>query len=153
MHPDGHGPWHLTGPDGRAAFALADDGPTTLRVRRMGYRPAIVPADAAERVVLQSRPMVTVTVLDASTRQPVADTVEVSQWQAGERLRFCTAGPTHITHEAAAGACALDAEPGTVELRIDGIPVKVLHVEGSAMAVTVTLTVRVARAPAPTDGY
>lgn len=150
VQPGGTGLWHLTGPDGRASFALADDGPPTLRVRRMGYRPAVVPSDAAGPVVLQPRPMVTVTVLDASTRQPIAGAVEVSLWQAGERLSFCTAGPTHLTHEAAVGACTLDAEPGAVELRLDGAPVQVLHVDG-AMAVAVTAVL--AQPPAPTDGY
>lgn len=136
----GGGMWIRTGADGSFTLELAvEHGPSTVRVRRMGFRPVEVPVDELARVVLARRPMITVTVLDPATNEPTAIDSVVSLWQRGERLSFCTAGLPEVTHEPTRGTCALDAEPGTVELRVDDKALSMIQVtEGAAQAVTVT---------------
>lgn len=139
-----------TDADGRFTAELADDGPTETRVRRMGYRPLVVPFSEADRVVLPRRPMVTVTVVDPQTNAPRADAVMVSLWRGEERFSFCTAGNPDVTHEPAVGECSLDAEPGAVELRLDNKVITTLHVTSEAMAVRVT---GLPRPPPRTGGF
>lgn len=131
--------WHGRADEsGRFELEVAEPPPTHFRARRMGYQPVVVSADELEHIVLaQRRPMVTVTVLEPEG-QPVSRLQGVSIWKNGERLSFCTAGNTEYTQEPTTGVCALDAEPGQVELRLEGKPVATLEVSTGPQAVTVT---------------
>lgn len=139
-----------TDADGRFIAELPDDGPTETRVRRMGYRPLVVPFSEADRIVLPRRPMVTVTVVDPQTNEPRADAVMVSLWRGEERFSFCTAGNPDVTHEPAVGECSLDAEPGDVELRLENRLITTLQVTNAPMAVRVT---GLPRPPPRTGGF
>lgn len=129
----------VTGEDGRFQLEVAEPPPDSYRVRRMGFRPLLVTADALQHVVLrQRRPIAKVTVLEPSTHEPVTRLVKVAFWQAGERLSFCTAGSPGETGEPETGVCWLDAEPGLVEVRLDGTTVKQVTVGGADLSLALT---------------
>lgn len=129
-----------TDADGRYTLELDDPPPDELRVRRMGFKPLVVPSKAAATVVLKERrALLTVTVLEPATKQPVSSAlVQVAAFIGDERQSFCTAGRPDETHEAAAGTCVLDSDAGEVTLRIDGVPTRTLRVTTAPLAVTVT---------------
>ncbi|MBE2249118.1 MAG: carboxypeptidase regulatory-like domain-containing protein [Myxococcus sp.] len=140
---------------GRFAFELPEPASGEFRVRRMGFRPVVLSAAALDRVVLQERrPLVTVTVVDAATKQPVTQLTSVSLWQGAERLSFCSAGRADETHEATNGACTLDAEPGAVTLKVDDQPVRSVRVtKAPQQALTVTVTLAPPRVVGPLRGF
>lgn len=144
-----------TGADGRFTAEVPDDGPSETRVRRMGYRPLVVPFSEADRIVLQRRPMVTVTLVSTDSGEPLLELRRVSLWKGDESLSFCTAGDPATTHEPAPGECSLDAEPGAIELRIDDVPVQRLRVTAAPQSVRVKVAPRPPTPPlAPGDnGY
>ncbi len=126
---------------GHFAFEVAEPPPAEFRVRRMGFRPQVVALADLPRVVLASpRPLITVTVIDEHTHQPFSDIVKVSAFQGQERLSFCSAGAPSMTHEPAVGACTLDAEPGDLELRLEGGGTTHLVVKAPRTAVTMGFT-------------
>lgn len=123
---------------GRFELEVAEPPPETFRVRRMGYRPVVVGTVGLDRVVLASRrQMLTVTVLEPGSRAPVSRLVRVEAWQGGERLSFCTAGDTTYTGEPTVGACSLDAEPGAVDVRVEGGAVAQVTVGEGPLALSV----------------
>lgn len=128
-----------TDAQGRFSAEVPDSAGDETRVRRMGFRPLVVPMTALERVVLPRRSLVTVTLLDEPGGAPVSGLRQVSLWREGERQSFCTAGEARLTHEPNEGECTLDAEPGTVELRVDGVPLKTLSVTAAPQAVQLRL--------------
>jgi hypothetical protein len=107
-----------TGEDGRFHLRLRHDRDSTVRVRKIGFKPVTLDADKLVKIILtEKRPLVTVKVVDPQTRQP-ARYASVALWRGNERLSYCTAGDPTITHEPNPGECTLDAEPGELELRV-----------------------------------
>jgi protocatechuate 3,4-dioxygenase beta subunit len=152
--PESQGFGGRTDEQGRFELEASEPLPASFRARRMGYRPVVGSAGELQRIVLaQRRPMVTVTVLEPGG-EPVNRLMSVSLWQNGARLSFCTAGDARLTHEPNTGICALDAEPGAVELQLDGKAVSTLEVSDAPLSVTVTAPVP-APSPVPSglDGY
>lgn len=147
-----NGMFTRTDADGRYSLDLEDPPPDEFRVRRIGFKPLVVsPAAAAKVVLKERRTLLTVTVLDAATRQPVTTPfVQVTAFLGGERQSFCTAGRPEETHEPSVGACVLDTDPGTVTLRIGAVDVATVRVTGAAQPVTVTAP---PAKPAPAGGY
>lgn len=146
--------WTRTDSQGRFTLETGDPPPAELRIRRMGFKPLFVPSSASAKVVLtERRALVTVTVLDPQTKQPVERFVTVSLWKGDERMSFCTAGRPNETHEAQVGTCVLDTDPGTITLKLDNVVKQTLKVVGAApQAVTVTAAPFVPPA-FPTSGY
>lgn len=135
-----NGSFTRTDAEGRYTLELEDPPPDEFRVRRMGFKPLVIPSKGAATVVLKERrALLTVTVLEASTNQPVSSAlVQVAAFIGDERQSFCTAGRPDETHEAAAGTCVLDSDAGEVTLRLDGVPTRTLRVTTAPQAVTVT---------------
>lgn len=129
---------------GRYSLELEDPPPSELRVRRIGFKPLVLAAKASATVVLnERRALLTVTVLDPATKQPVTSPfVQVAAFIGSERQSFCTAGRPDETHEATMGTCVLDSDPGEVTLRIDGAEVQTVRVTNAPLALTVTVPPR-----------
>lgn len=126
---------------GRYSLDLEEPAPTEFRVRRIGFKPLIVvaPKAAATVVLAERRALLTITVLDPTTKQPVSSPfIQVTAFVGQERQSFCTAGRPEETHEPALGTCVLDSDPGLVTLRIDNVEVQTLRVTGAAQTLTVT---------------
>lgn len=135
-----NGMFTRTDADGRYSLDLEDPAPDEFRIRRIGFKPLLVaPKSGATIVLKERRTLLTVTVLDPATKQPVTSPfVQVTAFLGGERQSFCTAGRPEETHEPTMGACVLDSDPGLVTLRIENVDVKTLRVAGAPQAVTVT---------------
>ncbi|WP_257449217.1 carboxypeptidase-like regulatory domain-containing protein [Archangium lipolyticum] len=123
-------PGESTDDSGHFKFKLRPEvPPEQFRFRKMGFKPVFVPAGETAKVVLRERrTLVKVKLLDEKTKQPAGGLYRVAAYRGGERLSFCTAGDVEVTHEPAVGECTLDAEPGPVELRVEGKPVRRLEV-------------------------
>jgi hypothetical protein len=109
-----------------------------LRLRKIGFKPVVVPLEETVRVVLRERrALLTVKLVDKGTRQPVVERMyRVEAYQGAERLSYCTAGDMTLTHEPAEGECTLDADPGQIELMIDRKVVHKVKVTGAPQTLT-----------------
>ena len=125
-----------------------EDKHQELRFRKIGFTPLMVPREKTAWVVLrEQRALLTVKLVDKATKQPaVARLYRVEAYRGTERLSYCTAGDPKLTHESAAGECTLDAEPGELELRLEGKPVRKLQVTGAPRTLTFEVT------PSPPGG-
>lgn len=134
-------PGGRTGDSGHFQFKLRPEVPRErFRFRKLGFKPVFVPVGEMAKVVLRERrTLVKVKLLDKKTKQPARGLYRVAAYLGGERLSFCSAGDVEVTHEPAVGECTLDAEPGTVELRVDGAPVRSLEVAHTPREVTLEL--------------
>jgi hypothetical protein len=143
-------PGQMTDDTGHFKFKLRPDTKRDqFRFRKMGYKPLFLPDGELTKVVLrEKRTLVTVKLLDDKTKQPVGGLYRVGLFRGSERISFCTAGDMKTTHEPAEGECTLDADPGSVDLNIDGKVVRTLRVEGAAQ----TVTLEVAPQPPPPVG-
>lgn len=112
--------------------------PLELRFRKMGFNPIVVPIAETARVVLRERrTLVTVKLVDKATKQPaLARLYRVEVLRGTERISYCTAGDTKLTHEPAEGECTLDVEPGDVDLSIDGKVVRTLKITRAPLTLT-----------------
>ncbi|MBM4781332.1 MAG: hypothetical protein GQE15_26910 [Archangiaceae bacterium] len=147
-----NGSFTRTDAEGRYTLEIEDPQPAEFRVRRIGFKPLMVPTKEADTVVLKERrALLTVTVLDPATKQPVSSPfVQVAAFIGAERQGFCTAGRPEETSEPTMGTCVLDADPGLVTLRIDNVEVQTVRVTTAPQALTVTAP---ARAPVTGNPY
>jgi hypothetical protein len=119
----------------------ADSAHDQFRFRKMGFKPIFVPEGELAKVTLRERrTLVTVKLLDKTTKEPAGSLFRVSAHRGSERLSFCTAGDMAMTHEPVGGQCVLDAEPGQVELRVEDKPVRMIEVTAAPQEVTLEVS-------------
>jgi hypothetical protein len=117
--------------------------PETFRFRKIGFKPIVVPAGELAKVVLRERrTLVKVKLLDTKTKKPVEELYRISAYRGDELLSYCSAGTVTLTHEPTDGECTLDADPGKVELRVEGGPIRKIKVTAAPQEVTLEVKPR-----------